>query len=249
LPDVDLEAAGLSEPCLLTRLDLKATEGGRTITLLGAYADTARVVLIVRPRPDDQGTPNPPTLTEDVEGWLNSASGGLPVIPAIPAGDYVIYFSSGFQAMAGRTAHIKATWRLGTNGPPGLNDPGVTMAFSLHVFTSTPLQAPHQFQLGKWQVAIRVLEATPAVIHVRAVFVGATFDDIPLGPIEPITMLDEAGKSLRPVSGGGGPTDPQGAALEMQWMRPIPAGTYHLNFQLPGATHSVTVNVPPMTIS
>lgn len=248
LPDVDLQAAGLSEPCLLTRLDLKATEGTRTITLLGAYADPARIVLIVRPVPDDQGTPMPPTLTEDVEGWLNSASGGGPVIPAIPAGDYVLYYSSGFQAMAGRIAHIKATFRLGTQGPPGLNDPGVTIAFNLHVFTSTPLPAPHPFQLGKWPVTIRVLEATPAVIHVQALFAGAHFEDIESpGPEQPINLLDGSGKSLRSVSGSGD-LESGGASIDAQWMRPISAGTYHLNFKINGATHTETLKVPAMTI-
>jgi hypothetical protein len=67
-------------------------------------------------------------------------------------------------------------------------------------------------------------------------------------PNEPISLLDDGGKSLRPVSGGGS-LEAGGAALDMQWMRPAAAGTYHLDFHLPGATHTVTVNVPAMTIS
>ena len=250
IPDKDLEAAALNEPCLLTRLDLKATEGGRTLTLVGAYADPARIVLIVSPWPGEEGAPPVPTLTEDVEGWLNSGAGAYPVDPHVPGSDYILYFGSGFQAMAGRIAHIKATFRLGTQGPPGLVDPGVTIAFSLRVFTSTPLPASHSFQLGKWQVMFQALEATPAVIHVRALFVGAHLEDIPSGPPpnEPVTLLDEAGKSLREVSGTGS-LESQGASLDMQWMRPLPAGTYHLNFQIPGALHTVTLNVPVMTIA
>ena len=246
LPDEDLKGAGLSEACLLTRLDLKATEGTHTITLLGAYADAARTVMIVRVSPDDEGTPQG-DLTEDVQGGFGGGGGGGPGAP----GDWILYTSAGPQAMAGRIASFKAHFVLGDQGPPGLTDPGVTIAFKLRVFSATPLQAPHPFQLGKWQVMLRVLEATPAVIHVQALFVGAHLEDIdPPGPRpnDPITLLDEAGKSLRGVSGGGS-LEAQGASLDFEWMRPIAAGTYHLNFQLPGATHTVTVNVPAMTIS
>jgi len=89
------------------------------------------------------------------------------------------------------------------------------------------------------------------VIHVQALFVGAHLEDIdPPGPRpnDPITLLDEAGKSLVDV-GGGGSLEVQGASLDFQWIRPIPAGTYQLNFRIPGATHTVTLNVPAMTIS
>lgn len=246
LPDEDLKGAGLSEACLLTRLDLKATEASHTVTLLGAYADPARTVMIVRLSPDDEGTPMA-NLTEDVQGGFNYGAGGGPGAP----GDWILYTNSGPQAMAGRIANFKAHFALGTQGPPGLIDPGVTIAFKLRVFSAMPLPAPHPFQLGKWQVMIRVLEATPAVIHVQALYVGARLEDIdPPGPRpnDPITLLDEAGKSLVPV-GGGGSLESQGASLDFQWIRPIPAGSYHLNFQIPGAKHTVTVTVPAMTIS
>jgi hypothetical protein len=189
-------------------------------------------------------------LTEDVQGGFNYGAGAYPATPGTPGGDYILYTDAGPQAMAGRIASFKAHFVLGTQGPPGLIDPGVTIAFKLRVFSATPLQVPHPFQLGKWQVMIRVLEATPAVIHVQALYVGARLEDIPMGPPpdEPITLLDEAGKPLVPV-GGGGALEGQGASLDMQWIRPIAAGTYHLNFQLPGATHTLTVKVPAMTIS
>jgi hypothetical protein len=245
LPAGDVDGLSLAEPCLLTRFDLKATEGRYTITLLGAYADPARTLLLVHLSPDDHQLTPMANLTEDGPDTMNGGGGGG---PAGAPGDYISYTSTGLQAMAGRIANLKATFRLGTQGPPGVNDPGVTIAFKLRVFTSTPLLAPHTFQLGTRQVMFRVLEATPAVIHVQVLFVGARLEDIPMGPPDPISLLDEAGKSLRPVTGGGS-LESGGAALDMQWMRPAAAGTYHLNFQLPGATHSVTVNVPAMTIS
>src|ERR1041385_1723325 len=75
LPAEDLEAAGLSGPVgdLVTHLNLTAESDGTTVSLIGAYADTARIVLFFQSAP---GSSVDHAEIYDRTGLLNYGMGG-----------------------------------------------------------------------------------------------------------------------------------------------------------------------------
>src|SRR5258706_11641476 len=71
LPDADLAAAGLTAAgSVVTPLNLVVTAGGRTVTLVGGYADPMRIVLVFRTLPD-AGAPQ--VHVSDDGGAINAA--------------------------------------------------------------------------------------------------------------------------------------------------------------------------------
>lgn len=78
----------------------------------------------------------------------------------------------------------------------------------------------------------------------QALFEEVSGDEL-TGPnnLDLITVLDETGTQLLPVSGGGQIAS-GGYLLQFQWMRPVSAGEYQLRFHGNGAIHTMTLNVP-----
>ena len=76
IPQYDLDQAQLpTSGALVTPLNLTSTDGGRTVTLIGAYADSSRIVLFLRSLPDDDSFPQ--VMVYDGSGLLNaSVTGG-----------------------------------------------------------------------------------------------------------------------------------------------------------------------------
>jgi hypothetical protein len=242
IPAEDLQFAGLSDAALITPLHVEGKYVDHTVTLIGAYADPARIVLILQVKPNDAQPPFVP-LTDD-QGELNASGGGGPT----GTGDFVWHVDAGPRVGADGIAHLKAGVRLDLPKLPQ----GTTVAqleplvlkFDLRVHKSTLLPVGAPFHLGRWTVTIKTLEVTPATIHLDALFEGASSDDL-LGPshLDLITVLDETCAPLRPVAGGTTIAS-GGYDVHFQWMRPPSAATYQLRFHGNGATHTMALKVP-----
>jgi hypothetical protein len=239
LPDTDLRAAGLSDPTLLSPLHVQGEFAAHTITLTGAYADPARLVLIIQVKPDAV-EPDMVSVTDD-QGAQNSSSGELPGAP----GDFIWHQDVGPRPGAGGIAHLKVqvAWGLPTGNPASPVQP-LVLKFNLPVHHSVSLPGGAPFQLGSWTVTIQTLQVTPATVHVAALFEGASGNDL-IGPpnLDLITVLDQTGTPLPAVSGGGGMAV-GGTLVDFEWMRPVSAGTYQLRFHGNGATHTLALQVP-----
>jgi len=75
IPPGDFDAAGLSTAsALVTPLQLEATNAQGKLTLIGAYADPARTVLLFRTTPDFRLPPG--ISVSDDQGFINASSSG-----------------------------------------------------------------------------------------------------------------------------------------------------------------------------
>lgn len=238
-PGGDLQAAGLSDPSFLTPLHVEGKYADHTVSLIGAYADPGRLVLIIQVKPDDV-EPTMVSITDD-QGAQNTSSGLVPGAP----GDFIWHWDAGPRPGAGGIAHLKAQvqWELPTGNPASPVQP-LVLQFNLPVHGSVSLPVGAPFQLGSWTVTIQTLQVTPATVHIAALFAGASSDEL-MAPhnLDLITVRDQSGTPLRPVSGGGG-IAAGGALVFFQWMRPVSAGTYQLRFHGNGATHTLALQVP-----
>jgi hypothetical protein len=251
LPDEDLRAAGLTNvAALISPENQQGQIGDQTISLIGSYADPARIVLFFRTAPK-AGIPM--VRIDDAQGFLNAGSSGNGGI----AGDYVTAVDAGPRASADGLAHLTVTARL----MPGSALPGSSVAqadgqwtFSLAVKLqpATSLPAPATLALGSWKVTVEKLEATPAVIHFQAVFAGATPDSIQMSTL---SLVDASGHSLREMAGEAGVTVPKqqlnpsnyaNTRVDYQWMRPVAGGTYQLRLQGPGGTRTIAITLGPI---
>jgi hypothetical protein len=252
LPPLDLTAAGLANVSeLVTPLDVSATDGGRTITLIGAYADPARTVFIFREKPD---IGLPMVDVNDDQGAINASSSSGAIHAPGFRGDYFVGLDAGPRAGADGLAHLTISIRgLRIWSPYGGNATG-SWAFSaaVQVQPATALAAPSRFRLGGWTVQIETLEVTPAVIHLQAVVNGASPPDV-IGPgvmASFLELLDAAGNQLKVVSSDAGITVPKqqvnpsnyhNARVSYEWARPGP-GTYRLRFQGGGGTYELELD-------
>jgi hypothetical protein len=99
---------------------------------------------------------------------------------------------------------------------------------------------------------VEKLEATPAVIHLQAVFAGATPDAIGMSTLN---LVDASGHLLREVAGDAGVTVPKqqlnssnyaNTRVDYQWIRPVAGGTYQLRLQGPGGTRTIFITLGPI---
>ncbi len=243
-PAQDLAAAGLTNAAaLITPENQPGQHGGEGITLIGAYADPARTVLIFRL---GQLVALADVELYDSRGLINGSTSGGPAAP----GDAVFVVNLGPHLSADGLAHLTATM----GEPPDFNSvPKGTGAFSvaLKIQTATPLSAPTHFVLGSWDVTMEKLEATPAVIHLQAVLRGVTADQIQTSTA---SVLDSSGQLLQPLAESAGITVPKQQMtaadastirIDYQWARPAVGGTYQLRLQAPGGTRTITFNLVP----
>jgi hypothetical protein len=227
-----MSLAGMSSPDLMTPLAVGGTIGTYRVTLLGAYADPVRIVLVAHVDPADAG---PLFNLEDDGGLISSSGGGANT----PSGDVYQGYDAGPHEAAGQVAHFKVHVVVQLpSGNPATPAPKLVLSFAVRVQTVTHLPAGAPFQLGRFNVTIQHLDITPAFINLEASFAGASVDDV-AGPDKQnlVTAVDSSGNRLRTVAGGAGIGD-GGADVHFQWMRPVGNGTYAIHFSLNGATHS-----------
>jgi len=247
LPDEDLRAAGLTNvAALVMPEDQQGQIGVQTIRLIGSYADPARTVLFFRYAPN-VGTPR--VRVSDAQGPLNAGGSGNGGI----AGDYVTAVDAGARVSEDGLGHLAVIFSL-MRGPNAVPPPPGEWRFSLAVKLqpATALPAPTPFALGKWNVTVEKLEATPAVIHFQAMLAGATPDAIQMSTLD---LVDASGRSLREMGGEARLTAPKtqsnastdnNTRVDYQWMRPAAGGTYQLRIQGPGGTRTIVLTVAPI---
>src|ERR1700687_1582479 len=141
IPPGDFEAAGLSTAsALVTPFQLEATSTQGKLTLIGAYADPARTVLLFRTTPDFR-LPLGLSVSDD-QGLINASSnggGGL-------TGEYYFSLDAGPHAGPNGFAHLVISVQ-------GFRPS--TFSLMLKVQPSTTLAiVPSQFDMGTWKVTI-----------------------------------------------------------------------------------------------
>jgi len=256
LPTQDLVAVGLTKVVdLVTFFEIPATDAGRTITLIAAYADAARTVLVFRESPD-MGVPS--VEVNDDQGWINSSTSGGPIRGPGYGGDYYFALDDGPHPGADGLTHL----RIGISGldrwtPAGGHVDGHwDFTIALKVAPGRTLAAPAQFNMGAWTLKIETLELTPSVVHLQAVVSGAAPDDLS-GPgvkYSFLDLLDAGGHPVKVVAAGAGVTVPKqqlnasnyrNSRINYQWSRPE-AGTYRLRFQGGGGAFTLALSIPAM---
>ena len=253
IPAWDLEAASLSAVAdLVTPLQLSSTDNGRTITLIGAYADVARTVLLFRESPPDLGLPS--VIVSDDQGMINAGSSSGPVRSPGVRSDYYVALDDGARPGADGLAHLSIAighlTRWTSTG--GSVDGNWSFNVALTVQPGQALPAPNQFRLGAWKVTIERLQLTPTVVYLQTLVNGASPVAIS-GPGNAVfvELVDAAGVPVKSLGGGASITVPkqevnpvnyQNARTYNTWLRPA-AGTYRLRFQGSGARYEVIVVV------
>jgi hypothetical protein len=246
LPEEDLRVANLSGPegQLVTPLNLSAVSGGRSLRLIGAYADTARIVLFFRGQ--GQGFAVHPQIY-DRTGLLNYGSGegsGLP-------GDWVVISMGGAHPDANGMAHLDVAVDGYQTDPVG---PGVsgTWDFSLDVKVQ-PAEAltltPPLTTIGPWKVTVEAMEATPTVVRFQALVKGASPSEL---TSLMVTLVDAAGHEAPKSSEYSELTNqmffflvignPE-TRINVIWPRPA-AGTYELRITARGVNYRATLTIP-----
>jgi hypothetical protein len=249
LPVLDLEAAGLTRVAgLVTPFEISSTDNGRTMTLIAAYADTARMVLLFRESPD-MGVPN--ARVNDEQGLINASGSAGPVRSPV-RGDYYFALDGGAHPGADGLAHLAISIADLTPWTPAGGSVSGNWAFNatLKVQPGEALAALNQFRLGTWKVTVETLELTPAVVHLQTVVDGASPEAL-MGPGKStfVELVDAAGKPVTVLGYGAGITVPkeqvnpmnyQNSRMVGEWLRPA-AGTYRLRFEGGGGRFEVAI--------
>ena len=244
IPQADLDRAQLSTAgALVTPLDLTSTSSGRTVTLIGAYADTSRTVLFLRTLPS-AGFPQ--VLIYDDTGFLNASSEAV----SASFGDEVFILNTGPHPGSDGLAHVRADIR---EFMPSLtpSERGTwSFSFSLRLAGSTGLSLnPPLTSVGSWSFAIEALDATPATIHLQVVIDGAAVGDIQQSTIR---LLDATGNPLTPVDYSAGTTvpksqitsvPPRNTRVNASWTRPAVATNLTLVITGGGSQYVGTLQV------
>ena len=251
IPAWDLEAAGLSAVAdLVTPLQLSSVDNGRTITLIGAYADVARTVLVFRESPPDLGLPS--VIVSDDQGMINAGSSAGPVRSPGVGSDYYVALDDGARPGPDGLAHLGITIGHLTRWTPagGSVDGNWSFNVALTVQPGQALPAPNQFRLGAWKVTIERLELTPTVVHLQTLVNGAS--PVAMGGprnTDFVELVDAAGHPVKDMGGGASITVPkqqvnpvnyQNARTYNTWLRPA-AGTYRLRFQGTGGRFEIPI--------
>jgi len=254
IPSLDLEMAGLTPVAeLVTPFQISSTDKGRSITLIGAYADTARTVFVFRETPD-MGLPN--VRVSDEQGLVSAGGSAGPVHAPGFRGDYYVTLDQGVHPGPDGVAHLTlniAQLQIWTPAG-GTVEGNWAFTVAVNVQPGQILAAPNPFRLGRWKVTVETLEITPDVVHMEALVNGASPPTLEGPGIPPfVELLDSAGNPLRVLVGGAGITVPKGqlnpinyqnSRSRNQWLRPA-AGTYRLRFQGGGGRFEIPIVIGP----
>lgn len=251
IPQADLDRAQLSTSGdMVTPLDLTSTNNGRTVSLIGAYADHARTVLFFRTMPD---AGFPMVEIDDDTGFLNAGSSAGAGIVA----DSYFVLDTGPHAGTDGAAHLKVTVR-GFNAPgngPQFEQGNWTFSFSIPLQSTVGLPLdPPLTTVGTWKVTIEAMEVTSTLIHFQAVFDGAAVEDITENTV---TLADQSGSPLTPTSYEAGTTvpksqigsvPPRNTRINVTWARPSTAADLTLTITGGGAQYRGVLHVaaPPV---
>jgi hypothetical protein len=250
LPALDLEVAGLTRVAdLVTPLQLSSTDKGRTITMIAAYADTARTVFLFRERPD-LGLPN--VWVSDERGQILSSSSAAPIHAPGFRGDYYLALDEGPRPGADGLAHLDVRIsNLRIWSPAGgVVEGNWAFTAALNVQPGQALAMPSPFRLGAWKVTVETLEITPDILHMQALINGASnvaLEGPGHGPF--VELVDTAGNPVRRLVGGAGITVPKGQLNPInyqnsrsynQWLRPAD-GIYTLRFLGSGSRYEIPI--------
>jgi hypothetical protein len=238
LPDADLRTANLSGPAadLVTRLNLTAVSNGRAMTVIGAYADSARTVIFVRSLP-------PPIAIQvqlyDQTGPLNYDGGG----GSGSFGDADFEVAGPVHPDAGGIAHVNASINEAEIGTPLVGTSGNwNFSFPLEVQPSTPLTAiPVLTSFGEAKVRVEALEATPSVVHFQAVVDGLSVEQVSTWRV---TLVDLNGNQAQPGSSYTALVgNNKQSRMYFVWARPA-AGDYELRIDGSGSHYGGRLAVP-----
>src|SRR5690242_10674739 len=222
LPQIDLDRAQLSSSGdLVTQLNLSSTSNGRTVTLIGAYADHARTVLFFRSMPV-AGSPD--VMVYDSTGFLNAASG----MGEGSIGDTFFTLEAGPHVDSDGMAHLRVSVNGFMDMPAGQQTHGSwTFSFPLTPIPTTGLTlTPPLTAVGSWKVTVEALEVTPSLIHFQAVIAGAAVEDITQTAVQ---LADSRGQQPQQLSMSAGTTvpksqlgstPPRSTRVNITWARP-----------------------------
>ena len=231
IPPGDFDAAGLTTAtALVTKFNLEATKGQGKITLIGAYADPARTVLLLRTTLDTRGPSGPLSIqvSDDlgpIKASSSSIGGGL-------TGGSFYSLNAGPRPGRDGLAHLTVTMR-------GMTPE--TLSLSLKVQPSVAIPAlPRQLDLGSWKVTIEAAEITPSVIHIMALIDGASVSDT--GP-STLSLVDANGPARSVAYGASVTANYKSTRIDAHWLRPTSASTYQLRFTGGGGTQTVNFKV------
>lgn len=237
-PEADLAAAQLTPAAsVVTALNLVSTSQGRTVNLIGAYADPTRTVLVLRTIPD---TGAAQVQVSDDQGPLTATY----FVTRGVWGDQIVSFRQGPHASADGVAHLRVMVSGFVQSPASTEvSPGNwTFELALKVQPATALpMAPRPTSVGAWKVNVEAFELTPSVIHFRAVLTGPTTTDI---NDSTAAMLDRNGKPIKPMTIEPTSTAPNQTRLDETWVRPAASATYQLQVNGAGGQYKTSVNIP-----
>src|SRR6202023_256295 len=237
IPPLDLEMAGLTPVAeLVTPLQISSIDNGRSIMLIGAYADTARTAFVFRETPD-MGLPI--VRVSDEQGLVSAGGSAGPIHAPGFRGDYYVTLDEGVRPGPDGVAHLTLSIAQLEIWTPagGIVEGNWALTVAVHVLPGQILTAPHPFWLGRWRGPVQTLELTPDVVHMVALVKGAApvaLEGPGHGPF--VELLDSAGNPVRNLEGGAGITVPKGQVNPInyqnsrsrnEWLRPA-AGTYRL---------------------
>ena len=241
LDRTQLSAAG----DLVTPLKLSSTNNRRTVTLVGAYADSARTVLFFRSMPLGF---YPHVSIYDDTGFLNAGStAGFGSI-----GDTFFVLDTGPRAGSDGIARLRVIVDSFESMPTNQTAPGNwTFSFGLKVQGPQALTlAPPLAKVGSWKFTVEAMELTSTLIHFQAVIDGAAVEDIKQ---DTVTLTDSSGHVAEQVSSEAGTTvpksqvtstRPRSTRINMTWKRPPVATNYVLAIVGGGSHYSGALFVP-----
>lgn len=237
VPTADVAQAGLTSAVgVMTDPNLTSAKNGRTVRLIGAYADPARIALILRTLPQAQlGL----VQVYDDRGLINAGGGGTDG----SLGDDIFVLDQGPHAGTDGIAHLRVTIPFLQPMPPSqgnmIQGPW-TFAFALKVQPATALALQTRpATIGSWKVSVDAFEFTPSVIHLSLLVTGASPD----AAGSAVKLIGENGSAVEPAESS---TTRLGAGLQLDytWMRPNTAASYQLKIDGGGGHYVVSFSVP-----
>ena len=237
VPSADLAVGGLTAAVgVMSDPNLTSTSNGRTVRIIGAYADPARIVLIFRTLPEAQ-----PVAVQiyDDRGLLNAGGGG----GQGSLGDSVFVLYEGPHAGSDGMARLTVTVSALQQMPPSqgnLSRGPWNFAFRLKVQPATALAVqPSPTSVGSWKVTVETFELTPTVIHLKLLVSGGSADTVAAA----VRLVDDKGNAFEPSTGSMAPAG-SGQHLDYQWVRPTTSTTYRLQISGGGGHFTATVAIP-----